>query len=411
MAKARIFDFALFFASLAIAYFSGDILVGTHTFIKALFVFWLFSCLYYDLRVIDKNGQTSIDYGMSYSLSFVIFAGPLGLFVYQALYQIAAYIYRKLTKKAVRGDFLDVFYNVGSFTIAYCISYYLYQLLNSCFAEITFGFWILIILLSLFSTILTNIFLVTALLIMGELQSIKKAPQWIISRINYTDMGKAAFTNGLLLLFLQEGRWEMLICLFLLNYFVSRSYMVKSQSIQNKLERDKFEQMAYTDFLTNTSNRAFMDKKIAELNKTEEQIGVVVCDIDNFKHINDNFNHSVGDQVVQHFVKTLKSHLNEDDYLFRSGGDEFTVFLRNRRFDDSVALLEKIRKAIEGQPAETIYNNKPISIAYTASFGLYYYKVGDQATMEKGYIHADNLLIESKQLGRNRLSVKNQLNE
>ncbi|MGV3487176.1 MAG: GGDEF domain-containing protein [Tuberibacillus sp.] len=407
MIKARIYDFTLFAVSLIAAYLSGNILTDVNTFLLALFVFWLFSCMYYDLRVIDQNGQTSIDYGISYSLAFVIFTGPLGLLIYEAAYRVATYIYRKITKKAVKGDFLDIFYNIGSFTIAYSIAYYLYRLLAHSFQQIPFGFWILIILLAVLASIFTHIFLATSLLIMGDFKSIKVAVQWIITERNMSDLAKTAFTNGLLLLFLQNSLWEMLLCLFLLNYFVSRSYIVKSQSIQNKMERDKFEQMAYTDFLTNTSNRAFMDKKIAELNETDEEIGVVVCDIDKFKQVNDNFNHSVGDQVIQQFVQNLKAHLDDEDFLFRSGGDEFTMFLRNKSFEECVRLLEKIRNRIESNPAHTLYNNKKVSIPYTASFGLYYFKVGKQVLMEKGYNQADDLLLESKQLGRNRLSVKN----
>ncbi|MFA1822100.1 hypothetical protein ACDX78_18260 [Virgibacillus oceani] len=51
-------------------------------------------------------------------------------------------------------------------------------------------------------------------------------------------MGKTAFSNGLLFIFLLEQRWEMLVALFLLNYLVSRSFLVKSKSAQHKMERD-----------------------------------------------------------------------------------------------------------------------------------------------------------------------------
>ena len=223
------------------------------------------------------------------------------------------------------------------------------------------------------------------------------------------DMGKVAFTNGLLLLLLQDERWDMVICLFLLNYFVSGSFFDKAQLIRHKMERDQFEEMAYTDFLTGISNRAFMDKKIAELNETDECIGVVVADIDKFKQINDNYNHAVGDQVIQDFVHTVKDHLNEDDYLFRSGGEEFTLFLRNRNFEECVDLVENIKQDVETYSVEVDYNSEIVSLFYTASFGLYYFKIYNPVSMEKGYIYADNLLLESKQRGRNKIMVKNML--
>lgn len=199
----------------------------------------------------------------------------------------------------------------------------------------------------------------------------------------------------------------MLIILFLLNYVVSRSFYEKSQNIQTKLERDKFEQMAYTDFLTGVHNRTFMDKKMAELSSTGENIGIVVTDIDKFKGINDTYNHAVGDKVIQHFASTLKSYLDEDDYLFRSGGEEFTLCLRNRNFEETEALIHKIQSGIQHGSVNAEYNGENIEIFYTASFGLYYYKVNEYISMEKAYILADELMFESKQLGKNRVSCKN----
>lgn len=409
MLKARIFDFTLFFTSLIIAYFFGHLTVNHKTFLIAILIFWLFSSLYHHLRVLDKNGQTNIDYGINYGLSFAIFAGPLGVFLYETIYYITVYINKKITKRADKGELLDSFYNIGAFVIAYTLGYYLYKILDPIFQPLPFGFWILICILTLFTFIVTDFFITIAFFLLGDFKTIGQAVKWLINSRNLPDSAKTAFTNGLLLLFLQEQRWEMLISLFLLNYFVNRSFIVKSQSVQNKMERDRFEQMAYTDFLTGIANRAFMDKQIAELNKTGENIGVVVVDIDNFKKINDQYNHSVGDKVLQQFVQTLSHFLEEDDYLFRSGGEEFTLFLRNRSFDECVTLVGKMRKGVADTPAITEYKNEAVSISYTASFGFYYYKVSEQVSMEKGYIYADTLLMESKQLGRNRVSAKNGL--
>jgi diguanylate cyclase (GGDEF)-like protein len=409
MLKARLFDFTLFLLSIVLAYYFGHFTVDNKTYIIALGIFWLFSCLYYHLRVFDKNGQTSIDYGINYELSFGIFTGPLGLILYEASYRLTIYIYKKVTKRTVPGDFLDTFYNIGAFGLAFSVGYYLYNALYPIFHPIPFGFWILICLLAITTSLISDIFLTIAFFLIGEFKTIRDAIQWNLNARNLPDMGKSAFTNGLLILFLQEQRWEIILSLFIINYFVSSSFNAKSQSIKDKMERDQFKKMAYTDFLTNIPNRAYMDKKIEELNKSGEFIGVVVVDLDNFKKINDQFNHSVGDKVIQHFVQTLKQFLNGDDFLFRSGGEEFTIFLRKRTFDDCVTLVERIRVGVAKMPVDTEYNTEKISISYTASFGFYYYKVNEQVSMEKGYIYADNLLMESKQLGRNRVSAKNGL--
>jgi diguanylate cyclase (GGDEF)-like protein len=409
MLKARLYDFSLFFIALTIAFSSGHILIGTSIFIKALFVYWLFSILYYHLRIINTNGSTSFDYGISYDLSLAIFVGPLGLLVFETVYRFSVYLYKKLTKTADEGEFLDVFYNIGSFVTSTSISYYLYQLLEPKFHYIPIGFWILMVLLSCITSILSSSLLVIVFYILRDIKTLKEGKDFIFRSTSVLDYGKTGLTNGLLLVFLQEQRWEMLFSLFLLNYVVSRSFFDKSQSIQNKNERDKFEQMAYTDFLTGIYNRTFMDKKMAELNQTGESIGIVVADIDKFKTINDSFNHAVGDKVIQHFAATLKSYLNGDDYLFRSGGEEFTLCLRGRNFKQTVELVERLLKGVENDSVDAEFNGEWISINYTASFGLFYYQVNEQFPLEKGYIMADQLLLQSKQHGRNRVSVVNGL--
>ncbi|PTY77624.1 GGDEF domain-containing protein [Heyndrickxia sporothermodurans] len=405
--KARLFDFLLFFTSLAVAFSLGHFTIDPTTFVIALLLYWVFSSLYYQLPIISKKNNTSFDYGISYSLSFAIFTGTLGLLLFETIYRFTVYLTKRWKNTADPGELLDVFYNIGSFVLSNSISYYLFTLLHPGFQHIPFGFWILMIFLVCVSSFLTGTFLAIVLYISGDIKSRSETIEFIFKTRSFMDIGKVAFTNGLLLLLLEEGKWEMIISLFILNYLVNRSFVFKSHSIQNKIERDKFEQMAYTDFLTGIANRAYMDKKMAELNQSNETIAIVVADIDKFKRINDNYNHAVGDRVIQHFSTILKSRLNYDDYLFRSGGEEFTLFLRNRSFETSVALIETISQDVMSNMVTVEYHSESIPISYTASFGLYFLKLNDDVSIGKGYVYADQLLLQSKELGRNKITVKN----
>jgi diguanylate cyclase (GGDEF)-like protein len=411
MLKARLYDFSLFFTAVAVAFGLGTFFIDKNTFLIALSIYFLFASLYNHLRITAQNGTLKFDYGINYSLSFGIFAGPIGLFIYESLYRFTVYLERKRTKTDDPGEFLDMFYNIGAHVLIYSIGYYLYRFLYPLFAEVPFGYWILMCLLAVVTVMISYTFLSTAFYTMGEIKTVREAFQFFIESNNVLDLGKTAFTNGLLLLFLQEKQWEMMVSLFILNYLVSRSFHSKSQSIQNKIERDKFEQMAYTDFLTGIPNRAFMDKKISELNQTVERLGIVVADIDKFKQINDSYNHAVGDRVIQHFASTLKSYLSDDDYLFRSGGEEFTLILRNKSCGQTIDLVEKIRHGIETSSVSVDYKSNTHSISITSSFGLYYFKVNQYTSMEKGYIYADQLLLQSKELGKNKVTFKNELSK
>ncbi len=339
----------------------------------------------------------------------VLFAGPIGLLIFETLFRFTVYSYRKWTKTADPSELSDTFYNIGCFVITNSIAYFLFQHFIGGFQTVPFGFWILMFLLVCISSYLSGTFMVVVFVILGELKSFKEGINFIFRGISFLDYGKVAVSNGMLLIFLQNKSWEMLIIVFILNYIVSRYFYSKSQSIQNKVERDQFEQMAYTDFLTGVFNRTFMDKKMAELNQTGESIGIVVAEIDKFKGINDSYNHAVGDKVIQHFAATLKSYLDGDDFLFRSGGEEFTLCIRRRNFDETLTLINTMLGGIANNSVAVEYNGEQLFISYTASFGLYYYKVNEHISMEKGYILADELMLQSKQHGRNKISVINGL--
>ncbi|MBS8265434.1 GGDEF domain-containing protein [Mesobacillus boroniphilus] len=409
MLKARLYDLTLFFTAVAVAFGLGAFTIDKNIFLIALFIYWLFSTLYNHLRITAQNGTLKFDYGISYSLSFGIFAGPLGLFIFETIFRFTVYFSRKSSKTADEDEFWDTFYNIGAHVLIYSIGYFLFQLGYPLFETIPFGFWILMCILAVTTTLISYTFLSTAFYILGEIKSLQQAIKFYKESNNWLDLGKTAFTNGLLLLLLEEQRWEMVVGLFILNYLVSRSFHSKSQSIQNKIERDKFEQMAYTDFLTGIPNRAYMDKKMSELNQAGERVGIVVADIDKFKLINDSYNHAVGDRVIQHFANTLKTYLSENDYVFRSGGEEFTMILRNKPFSQNIDLVERIRHGIETSSVEVDYQSEKHAVSITSSFGLYYFKVNHHTSMEKGYIFADQLLLQSKELGKNKVTCKDEL--
>ncbi|WP_411913488.1 GGDEF domain-containing protein [Virgibacillus halodenitrificans] len=406
MRNVRIFIICIFITSIIVAFSYGHIAVEKRVFLNALLLFWLFSSLYSHLNIVVKKGNVNMDHGISYGMAIALFAGPLGLFIFEFVQRFIVYAGRKIAKTADPDEFLHTFYNIGAFTLNNSLAFFLFTICYPYMEPVPFGFWLLIILLVIVVALLSDSFLITIFFLTGELKGTKDAIEFIKSR-NVLDMGKTAFSNGLLFILLLEQKWEMIIALFLLNYLVSRSFMNKSKSIKNKMERDKFEQMAYTDFLTNVHNRAFMDKKMSELDQTSEQIGIIVADIDTFKRINDTYNHAVGDHVIKHFASVLQSSLTEEDCLFRSGGEEFTIFLRNKTYQQCIQFVNDIREKVERTQVTAEFQTNEITISYTASFGLFYFLTGQEMEMMKAYIQADQLLLHSKQIGKNRVSAKN----
>lgn len=396
----------IFIASLALSVSFGHILVDQTTYLKALVLYLLFSLLYFNLRISSRKGKLHIDYGTSYSMSLVFFAGPLGLLIYESIFKISTYIYKKKSKTADPDELMHLFYNIGSVVLTNSIAFYLFIHIFPMVEDTPFLFWLLFFILVAGSSAVTDTLLVIIFYILKEINSKREVIDFYKGR-SWLDTGKVTLTNGLLFLFLLEGKWEVIVALFILNYLVNRSFLVKSQSIQDRSERDKFEQMAYTDFLTGIPNRAHMDKTMHMLQNSGEYIGVVVADIDNFKAINDTYNHAVGDLVIQHFSAFLQENVEKNAYVFRSGGEEFTMFIRSEAYQDTLGLIESMQRAIEQCTVQANYKNKSIEINYTASFGLYYYKINDSLPLERAYIYADNLLLHAKKIGKNRVSAKN----
>jgi diguanylate cyclase (GGDEF)-like protein len=407
--KYKIFDVFLFVVSIAVGLSFAPLGVDFDKYIVMFCIYLFFSFIYSNYRLSLGNGTATYDYGISYSQSFALFAGPFGLLIFEIFYRFSVYFKRKINKTADADEFTDTFFNIGSFVIYNTVAYLFFMSLYPYFQTVPFGYSILFLLAAAIIFVLSNSLLLFSLYLSGNVHSWNDVIVFLKSKSMLDIIAKNALTNGLLYYFVMEDQWEMLIVLFALNYVVSRSFLSKQENAQNEIERDYFKEMAYTDFMTGLSNRAMMDKKMSEINGSNELLGIVVLDIDKFKRINDNYNHAIGDRVIQHFAKMLKSSVRRNDQVFRSGGEEFTLFLRDRTYAECIECLEKLRTKVSEQPAEVDYNGEMTQISYTVSIGLYYNAMIEELPMERAYIYADQLLLEAKGRGRNRLVVKNGL--
>ncbi|QHQ61972.1 EAL domain-containing protein [Anaerocolumna sedimenticola] len=118
-----------------------------------------------------------------------------------------------------------------------------------------------------------------------------------------------------------------------------------------KRSKDKMQKLAYSDYLTELPNRlAFtevLDGVMLTL-RNEEVIAIMNVDIDNFKAINDTLGHSYGDELLIDVTHRLKQAMDDNDYLARSGGDEFVVLTQNLTdIGEYEAKIKKIRKIFD----------------------------------------------------------------
>jgi diguanylate cyclase (GGDEF)-like protein len=128
--------------------------------------------------------------------------------------------------------------------------------------------------------------------------------------------------------------------------------------------------------------------------------------MDNFKVFNDSFNHDVGDQVIEWFVSAVKRFLHPNEYLIRSGGEEFIFILNHCDKQKTLEKVEGIRSFIEKEKIPITFNDEELELSCTASFGISFYEGKRNQTLDSTLIYADNLLYESKHNGKNQITCK-----
>ncbi len=110
------------------------------------------------------------------------------------------------------------------------------------------------------------------------------------------------------------------------------------------------ENMARVDSMTGIANRRrFFEVSKIRLSAAQERnysLFLFLFDLDKFKLINDTYGHNIGDEVIKHFVGTVKTHLDPKDCFARLGGDEFVLLLSNISREKALLKIEKVRKAI-----------------------------------------------------------------
>jgi diguanylate cyclase (GGDEF)-like protein len=166
---------------------------------------------------------------------------------------------------------------------------------------------------------------------------------------------------------------------------------------------------ARTDALTGLANRRAFDealtRAIAEADRFGHSVGLVICDVDNFKRINDVYGHEVGDHVLRSVATTLSASVRGVDLVARYGGEELVMLLGKADVATAWEVAERMRAAIEGK---TIGVGEHL-IHVTASFGVASYPESAHAG-EELFPAADKALYVAKREGKNCVRFAKPLN-
>ncbi len=164
---------------------------------------------------------------------------------------------------------------------------------------------------------------------------------------------------------------------------------------------DKSIQLATTDSLTDLWNRRkifeFFEEELDRGTREHILIGVIMIDIDNFKKINDNFGHSVGDKILSEVAFRLKHSLRRYDKIGRYGGDEMLIVLPNCNHNDVISIAERLRQVICSKKIKTSAGNLEATISLGGVSTQYIKEISHEKLLEI----SDKALYQAKQKGRN----------
>jgi diguanylate cyclase (GGDEF)-like protein len=171
------------------------------------------------------------------------------------------------------------------------------------------------------------------------------------------------------------------------------------------------EHMAVTDPLTKILNRRrffeLADLELERATRFGHPLALVVIDADHFKNINDTFGHPIGDQVLVSLAQLCQRNIRNIDIFGRYGGEEFILLLPETECTEAFEIAERLRKIV----ATTVQEIEGNKISLTLSMGISYSDSVQKPSLSSLVSWADQALYQSKQSGRNMVTIWKQEND
>jgi diguanylate cyclase (GGDEF)-like protein len=163
---------------------------------------------------------------------------------------------------------------------------------------------------------------------------------------------------------------------------------------------------ATTDRMTKLySHHSFqqnLEEEIARAHRYGTTLSLLMMDIDHFKKFNDTYGHLQGDKIIKEIANILRASVRTIDFTARYGGEEFAVILPEVSSEGALVVAERIRKTIE----EHSFKGEEGPLFVTVSIGVAEFKPARIRSASQLIAEADKALYQSKETGRNRISVQ-----
>lgn len=170
-------------------------------------------------------------------------------------------------------------------------------------------------------------------------------------------------------------------------------YLAHSNSRENKY----LIHLSEIDPLTSVFNKETTQKLIDQKLKNHEHFCFLILDVDDFKSVNDNYGHAVGDKVLKNLSSLFKNHFRQTDIVGRIGGDEFIILIEDEVIAESriQSLLKKVNE-LKIEELQDFKLSISVGMAFAPSNGT---------TFMELYRHADHALYQTKRTGKNDYKI------
>ena len=174
-------------------------------------------------------------------------------------------------------------------------------------------------------------------------------------------------------------------------------------AIDNVVLHQDAQRLAITDGMTGIWNHRYFqlrfDQEMDRSARFRRPFCIALCDIDDFKNVNDSYGHLVGDGVLIDLARRVKAEIRDIDVLARYGGEEFVLVLPETDEDGGFRAAEKIRRKVAEEP---LGRDCPVPVTISIGVACFPLAGTDQTTLLRA---ADMALYQAKALGKNRSIV------
>jgi len=184
--------------------------------------------------------------------------------------------------------------------------------------------------------------------------------------------------------------------------------MLAAQAVNSLVMLERLvasEEQALTDSLTGLYNYRFfqesLQRELSRASRSKAALSLIVLDLDNFKVINDNFSHEVGNQVLRHLADLIQRHSRKANVVVRYGGDEFCIIVPEGDLETSGAVAERVLAEIRSSPfIDEAHGVPPQQLTVSAGVTAYRPEEDNAFSFFK---RADENLLTAKRTGKDRV--------